>query len=110
MADSPADVSEANRRPAARIHADGAIPRRLPSHTVRAVRARRLLSIHRPRPGTRAGCFGWTQRALRILTGAPLGVACAPGIRPGAGVHAGQWRLSALIPSQAGAPAAGGAA
>ena len=38
---------QADRRAAARIHADGAVPRRVPPDRHGAVRARRLLPIHR---------------------------------------------------------------
>ena len=41
----------AHRRAATRIHAHGAVSRRVPAHRQRAVRARRLLPIDRPRPG-----------------------------------------------------------
>ncbi len=49
VADSPPALSKAHRRAAARIHADGAISRRVPPHRDGALRARRLLSIDRAR-------------------------------------------------------------
>src|SRR5213594_2720220 len=106
MVDSPADVSKTNRRPAARLHADGAIPRRFSPHTLRAVRARHLLPIDRTRPWIWPGRCGAAQRPLRILARAPLGAARASAIRSGAGVHARQWKIPALIPSRSVAAAA----
>ena len=80
----------------------------LPAHPLRAVRARRLFPIGRARPGSLSpGCIGRIEGACGIPARAALRAADAAGFRPGAGVHARQPRLPALVPAPAGAAEAG---
>ena len=98
LADPPPDLHAADRRAAARVHADGAVRGRVPADRERAVRARCLLPVDRPRPGaTCAGLLDEMQGAHRISAGAALRAAHAAGAGPGAGLHAGESRLPAVV-------------
>src|ERR1044071_7230774 len=89
VADPPPNVPEADRRAAARIHADGAIPRRVSPDSAGSIRTRRLFSVDR----ARAGPPSWGYRRTQSADGVPARAALRTGRvtrnGPGAGLHAG---------------------
>ena len=110
MADPPADLLQADRYAATRVHADGAVPRRVPADRHGAVRARCLLPIHRARPGPHDRRLRRDEGARRIPARAALRTRRAARLRPGAGLHAGESRLPAQLPSRTGCAHACGSA
>ena len=75
----------------------GAIPRRVPPDRLRPVRARHLFSVHPARAGPHDRAYRGIEGALRISARAALRTAHAAAVRPGAGVHAGEPGLSAVV-------------
>ena len=84
---------------AARVHAAGAVrAASIRQHRQRAVRARRLLPIDRPRPGTHdRRARRDARRASNTCARCATSCGVLPAIRPGAGLHAGESRVSAVV-------------
>ena len=72
LAHPPPALSPADRCAPARIHAHGAVSRRVSPHCQRAVRARCALSIDRPRPGPHGRPAGRGEGAHRVSPRAAL--------------------------------------